>query len=232
MQNPLTFTFMAKRSLMLENLIVPVLNRYDLLQRMLDSVDVPVQHLLVIDNGASVMAEPLELKLNDNFAKVTHLRMPANLGVAGSWNLGIKSFPYAHRWFIVSNDVVFAPGDLAKLSQARRDEITLTADAPNWQAFALGDEAVTYIGLFDESLFPAYFEDNDYMRRADFVGVNIRKLELDLHHDNSSTIKAGYQSKNDKTFFANQRHYQSKIDSDDYSSGSWLLEIRRANGWE
>ena len=217
---------------MIENLIVPVLNRYDLLQRMLDSVDSRVEHLLVIDNGASVMAEPLELKLNDNFAKVTHLRMPANLGVAGSWNLGIKSFPYAHRWFIVSNDVVFAPGDLEKLSQARRDEITLTASAPHWQAFALGDEAVTDIGLFDESLFPAYFEDNDYMRRADFVGVNIRKLELGLHHDNSSTIKAGYQSKNDKTFSANQRHYQSKIQSDDYSSGTWSLEIRRANGWE
>jgi len=161
---------------MLENLIVPVLNRYDLLERMLDSVDVPVQHLLVIDNGASVTAESLELKLSDKFTKVTHLRMPANLGVAGSWNLGIKSFPYAQRWFIVSNDVVFRSGALEKLATACRDEITLTADAPHWQAFALGDEAVNDIGLFDESLFPAYFEDNDYMRRAEFVGVNIRKL--------------------------------------------------------
>jgi GT2 family glycosyltransferase len=199
---------------------------------MLDSVDVPVQHLLVIDNGASVMAEPLELKLSDKFAKVTHLRMPANLGVAGSWNLGIKSFPYAQRWFIVSNDVVFTSGALEKLATARRDEVTLTGDAPHWQAFALGDEAVNDIGLFDESLFPAYFEDNDYMRRAEFIGVNIRKLDIDLYHDNSSTIKAGYQSKNDKTFFANQRHYQSKIDANDYSPGTYSLEIRRANGWE
>jgi len=213
---------------MLENLIVPVLNRYDLLQRMLDSVDVPVDHLLIIDNGLGTDT----LELSDKFAKVTNLRMPANLGVAGSWNLGIKSFPYAHRWFIVSNDVVFQPGALEKLSQARKDEITLAADAPHWQAFALGDEAVNDIGLFDESLFPAYFEDNDYMRRAEFVGVNIRKLDIDLHHDNSSTIKAGYQSKNDKTFFANKRHYQSKIDANDYSPGTWSLEIRRANGWE
>jgi len=212
----------------LENLIVPVLNRYDLLQRMLDSVDVPVDHLLIIDNGLGTDT----LELSDKFAKVTHLRMPANLGVAGSWNLGIKSFPYSHRWFIVSNDVVFQAGALEKLSQARRDEITLTADAPHWQAFALGDEAVNDIGLFDESLFPAYFEDNDYMRRAEFVGVNIRKLDIDLHHDNSSTIKSGYQSKNDKTFFANQRYYQSKIDANDYSSGTYSLEIRRANGWE
>jgi GT2 family glycosyltransferase len=213
----------------LENLIVPVLNRYDLLQRMLDSVDVPVDHLLIIDNGLGTDT----LEMSDKFAKVTHLRMPANLGVAGSWNLGIKSFPYAHRWFIVSNDVVFQPGALEKLAQARRDEISLTADAPHWQAFTLGDKAVMDLGLFDEcGFYPAYFEDNDYMRRAEFAGVNIRKLDIELHHDNSSTIKSGYQSKNDKTFFANQRYYQSKVDSNDYSSGTYSLEIRRANGWE
>jgi GT2 family glycosyltransferase len=212
---------------MLENLIVPVLNRYDLLQRMLDSVDVSVEHLLVIDNGTGA-----DLTLNDNFKKITILDMPANLGVSGSWNLGIKSFPYAERWFIVSNDVVFEPGALEQLSQARRDEITLTADAPHWQAFVLGDEAVRDIGLFDESLFPAYFEDNDYTRRAEFVGVNIRLLDINVRHDNSSTIKAGYMEKNAKTFTKNQSYYRSKIDSNDYTSGSWSLEIRRANGWE
>jgi GT2 family glycosyltransferase len=212
---------------LIENLIVPVLNRYDLLQRMLDSVDVPVEHLLVIDNGLGA-----DLGFSDHFKKVTVLQMPANLGVAGSWNLGIKSFPYAERWFIASNDVVFQPGALATLSEARRDEITLTADAPHWQAFALGDEAVNDIGLFDELLFPAYFEDNDYMRRAEFVGVNIRKVHIPIHHDNSSTIKAGYQEKNSKTFFANQSHYQSKVANNDYSQGVWSLEIRRANGWE
>jgi GT2 family glycosyltransferase len=211
----------------LENLIVPVLNRYDLLQRMLDSVDVPVDHLLVIDNGTGA-----NLTFNHNFRKVTVLDLPANQGVSGSWNLGIKSFPYAHRWFIVSNDVVFEPGALEMLAQARRDEITLTGDPPHWQAFALGDEAVNDIGLFDESLFPAYFEDNDYMRRAEFVGVNIRRLDLKVRHDNSSTIKAGYQEKNAQTYFRNEKHYQSKIDSNDYTAGGWSLEIRRANGWE
>ncbi len=212
---------------MIENLIVPVLNRYDLLQKMLDSVDVPVDHLLVIDNGSGA-----DLFFSDKFANVTVLAMPANQGVAGSWNLGIKSFPYAHRWFIVSNDVVFEPGALEQLAQARRDEITLTGDAPHWQAFALGDEAVSDIGLFDESLFPAYFEDNDYMRRAEFVGVNIRRLELKLTHANSSTIKAGYMEKNAKTFASNDRYYQSKIANNDYTSGSWSLDIRRENGWE
>jgi GT2 family glycosyltransferase len=198
---------------------------------MLNSVDVPVDHLLIIDNGASHQTA-LTLDLGDNFKKVTHLPMPANLGVSGSWNLGIKSFPYAQRWFIVSNDVVFEPGALEKLSQARRDEITLTGDAPHWQAFALGDEAVADIGLFDESLFPAYFEDNDYSRRAEFVGVNIRLLDIKIRHDNSSTIKAGYMEKNAVTYSRNEKHYQSKMDSNDYSAGGWSLDIRRENGWE
>jgi len=214
---------------MLENLIVPVLNRYDLLQRMLDSVDVSVEHLLIIDNGSSNE----ELNISDKFVKVTHLRMPANLGVGGSWNLGIKSFPYAHRWFIASNDVVFLPGALENLSKARRDEITLTADFPYWQCFALGDEAVSAVGLFDEcGFYPAYFEDDDYMRRALFAGLNIRKIIMPTTHDNSSTIKAGYQDKNAKTFTANQAYYQSKLDNNDYTAGTWSLDIRRENGWE
>jgi GT2 family glycosyltransferase len=212
---------------MLENLIVPVLNRYDLLQRMLDSVDVQVEHLLVIDNGTGS-----DLFFSDKFQNVTVLDMPANFGVSGSWNLGIKSFPYAQRWFIISNDVQFNPGALEQLAQARRDEITLTARFPHWQAFALGDEAVSDIGLFDESLFPAYFEDNDYTRRAEFVGVNIRRLEIDVSHENSSTIKAGYQDKNAKTYAANDRYFERKIASNDYTAGSWSLDIRRENGWE
>jgi GT2 family glycosyltransferase len=212
---------------MLENLIVPVLNRYDLLQRMLDSVDVPVEHLLVIDNG-----EGSDLFFSEKFANVTVLDMPANLGVAGSWNLGIKSFPYAQRWFIASNDVEFAAGSLEVLARARRDEITLADAFPHWQAFAIGDEAVNDIGLFDESMFPAYFEDNDYMRRAEFVGVNVRRLVIKMKHENSSTVKAGYQHKNAKTYAVNEKNYQSKIRNEDYSAGNWSLEIRRANGWE
>lgn len=213
---------------MLENLIVPVLNRYDLLQRMLNSVDVPVDHLLIIDNG---LGEPLTF--NDNFAKVTVLDMPANLGISGSWNLGIKSFPYAERWFFTSADVVFGAGALEGLSSARRNEITLTGDAPHWQAFALGDEAVGKIGLFDEcGFYPAYFEDNDYMRRAAFMGVNLRFLDLPIHHDNSSTIKAGYQEKNNRTYFANQKFYETKVANRDYGAGTYSLSIRRANGWE
>jgi GT2 family glycosyltransferase len=219
---------------MLENLIVPVLNRYDLLQRMLTSLDYPIGHLLIVDNGASAVEHSFELDLPDCVEHTTYLPMPANLGVAGSWNLGIKSFPYADRWFFASNDVQFHPGGLETLSEARRDEITLSGMFPLWQAFCLGYEAVKRVGLFDERFFPAFCEDNDYTRRAEHAGVTIRSLDVPMVHDNSSTINSDRNllEKNARTFPRNAELFHDKIAREDFSSGFWDVYRRRMNGWE
>ena len=219
---------------MLENLIVPVLNRYDLLQRMLSSIDYPVKHLLVIDNGASMVMEDMELDVPDCVEFTTYLPMPANVGVAASWNLGIKSFPYDDRWFFASNDVVFKPGALERLCEARTDEITLSKMFPHWHAFSVGYEAVRRLGLFDEAFFPAYFEDNDYNTRANRFGVSVRKLDIPADHDNSSTLKSDpvFQALNGDTFARNQAYYQAKIKHQNFGPGGWDVERRRLNGWE
>jgi len=105
------------------NLIIPVLNRYDLLQRMLDTIDMKVAHLVLIDNGDSLD----KIHFPDLVKTVHYIPLPANLGVAGSWNLGIKVLPHHDRWFIASNDIMLAPGDLAKLAEAETDELTLVS---------------------------------------------------------------------------------------------------------
>jgi hypothetical protein len=92
---------------MIPNLIVPVLNRYDLLDRMIASIDYPVGHLLIVDNGASWVMEDMQIHVPDCVEMTTYLPMPANLGVAASWNLGIKSFPYADRWFLPATTCSF-----------------------------------------------------------------------------------------------------------------------------
>lgn len=219
---------------MLENLIVPVLNRYDLLQRMLSSVDFPVGHLLVIDNGASAVEEDIEIDVPDVVEHTTYLPMPANFGVAASWNLGIKCFPHHDRWFFASNDVVFGPGALEKLSEARSDALTLAGVFPFWQAFALGYEAVRTVGLFDEAFFPAYFEDDDYKRRALNAGVPIVSCDFPIAHDNSSTLKSDprFGQRNSETFASNMAHHAAKVDADDFSAGGWDVERRRRNAWE
>jgi GT2 family glycosyltransferase len=105
---------------------------------------------------------------------------------------------------------------------------------PFWQAFSVGYEAVRRLGLFDEAFFPAYFEDNDYNTRANHHGVTIRKLELSLEHDNSSTLKSDpvFQALNGDTFANNQAYYRDKIAREDFGSGGWDVERRRVNGWE
>ena len=215
---------------MIPVMVVPVLNRYDLLQRMLDSIDFPVADLLLIDNGGDV--DKLRFP---NFVLNSHiLPLPANLGVSGSWNLGVKLFPHAAKWIFASNDVVFGPGALERLCDARRDEITLTGVFPFWHVFSLGDEAVRTLGLFDEcGFFPAYFEDNDMQRRADHHGVTVRKVDIDVSHDNSSTIKADprLSQLNGRTFVRNQEHFEGKVASGDFGPGVWSLDRRRLNDW-
>jgi GT2 family glycosyltransferase len=218
---------------MLPNLIIPILNRYDLLQRMLDSVDYPVAHLLIIDNGASQVEEDITLDLPELVEHTTYLPMPSNLGVAASWNLGIKLFPLHDRWTFASNDMYFHPGELMKIAQASPAHLTLLEDFPHWHAFTLGEEAVTRVGLFDEALYPAYFEDNDYIRRCIHHKIPITYLPIKTGHDNSSTIHSDtrYRFRNSTTFKNNAQYYELKRSLRDYSQGSWSLLIRRHNDW-
>lgn len=219
---------------MLENLIVPVLNRYDLLQRMLNSLNFPIDHLLIIDNGCSEVEEPIYLDVPDVVEHITYLPMPANLGVAESWNLGIKSFPFAENWFFASNDVEFHGDALERLSEADRDSLTLSGMFPFWQVFSLGYEACRRVGFFDSGFFPAYFEDNDYARRCEHFGVPIKKLDLNISHDNSSTLRSNprFIERNTRTFSENQKYFEDKVARNDFGPGGWDIERRRRNAWE
>ena len=215
---------------MIPNLIVPVLNRYDLLRRMLASLDYPIRDLLIIDNGG---------KFEDLFARdelpVKNLRvlnLPSNLGVAASWNLGIKLFPHDNRWTFASNDVVFEPGALSMLSTASSDSLTLSDRVPYWQTFAVGEGLVDRVGLFDERFMPAYFEDNDFERRVKLAGFPVTKLSLNVRHDNSSTLKADpkLQEANSQTFVRNKKLYARKKLVGD-NGWSWTLRDARAGDW-
>ena len=214
---------------MLSNLTVPVLNRYDLLQRMLDSIDYPIEHLLVIDNGGELNAVQAPSSVKD----FRVLRMVSNLGVATSWNLGVKNF-FGHNYFaFASADMWFRPGDLEKLANSSPDKINLHQAFPHWQTFAIGEKVVEKVGLFDESLHPIYFEDTDYERRAIAEGIETQYLQMWGGHDNSSTIHSDnhYKQRNSATFIDNHSYYQDKKDRQDFSAGQWDLVRIRRNSW-
>lgn len=206
-------------------LIVPVLNRYDLLNRMIASIDYPIEMLLVIDNGKG----DEELTHNPLVQEVRRLHMPTNQGVAGSWNLGIKLLAFEPVWFFSSADTEYNPGALAALAEAKTDAVTLCKTFPHWQTFAIGEQVVRQIGLFDENLFPIYFEDNDYMKRCIQSQISVRYLDLAVKHDNSSTINSDPKlfEQNRRTFSDNETYFKQKY----AGLWHWSLDRRRQNYW-
>lgn len=208
---------------------VPVLNRPDLLHRMLASINYPVANLVIVDNGHVVS----QGHVVDNVQRTHIITMPSNLGVAGSWNLIIKSMPFAPWWLIVNSDAWFPEGSLARFnSESRADALVLGAGSPPWCCFAIGEKVVQSVGLFDESLHPAYFEDGDLERRTVAAGIPLVQSDIPVHHDNSSTLAAGYQAINDVTFQSNANYYRDKVARQDFTAGGWSLERRRVNSWD
>jgi GT2 family glycosyltransferase len=218
---------------MIPNLIVPVLNRYDLLEKMVRSIDYPVRNLLIVDNGKQLQQMGGNLTYaNEYVGEFNVLSLPSNLGVAASWNLGIKLFPHDDRWFFASNDMRFDPGDLEALSKARRDAVTLSNYYPYFHTFALGEAVVDEVGLFDERFYPAYFEDTDYMRRCEIKNIPVDRVNVARHHENSSTINSDPKLllQNGVTFQRNQNLHSRKLAAVD-DTWSWSLRDRRAGEW-
>jgi len=216
---------------MIPAMIVPVLTRHDLLYRMIESINYPVKDLVIIDNGAR--NHDWEPNWNQWISKIWHLKIPSNLGVASSWNFGIKSLPMADWWLITNFDVQWG-GDSLKMFQelSAPEKLVLSNGVPEWCAFSIGSKIINEVGLFDESLHPAYFEDNDMERRIENKNFEIIRSFIPIAHDNSSTIKNGFSKRNDETFSDNARYYDNKKLNNDYTSGEWSLKRRRINSWD
>ena len=216
---------------MIPALIVPILAKPELLYDMVASIDYKVDHLLIIDNGQCVDRERVE---TCRAIQITVLDMPNNLGVAGSWNLGIKALPFAPYWLIANFDVTFPEGALEEFHRKMQDYagLMLSAGSPPWCLFGLSAHAVRQVGLFDERFHPAYFEDNDYEDRCNAAGIPVVGSGIWVEHANSSTLTAGYQHVNVATFTKNQHLYMQKRDRGDLTEGAWSLQRRLDQSWD
>ena len=215
-------------------MIIPVLNRFDLLEKSLSSIDYPIDEILIINNsGDDSNTHGLKEKfLNLN---IRVLNLPSNMGISGSWNLGIKLYPHAKYWVISSADTSFLPGSLEKMAQYSGPDAFVKSDA-DFSFFSLGELIVITIGLFDEYIYPAYFEDNDYDDRMVQAGFESNRIKPGIAVDDSGgsqTIKSNqsYLKRNHETFSSNQSYYLKKKMSGDYTTRNWDLTRRRVNDW-
>jgi hypothetical protein len=153
---------------------IPILNRVDLLLRLLDSLDHPVEMLAIVDNSggdASLRSELLQIQRRGHplIASIRLAHNFANAGVASSWNQILLAFPTAPVSLIANNDIVFAPGVIAsalkRINQAQPQFLGLLPDSAAFSAFLMTARLWDRLGLFEAAFHPAYCEDLDYRDR-------------------------------------------------------------------
>jgi hypothetical protein len=154
-----------------------VVNSSFWVSRLVMSVDFPVERFIIVNNnGRGQIDEQLDAlkKIEHRFIdRIEVCHLPANLGVAGAWNLIVKCSMNAPYWIIANDDVAFGRGLLEEFHQTAESDSEAAVihahegqfDVGSWDLFLIRDQTLQKYGLFDENTYPAYNEDADYIMR-------------------------------------------------------------------
>jgi GT2 family glycosyltransferase len=202
-------------------LVMPVVNCVSYTRAAIESARYAGGILLIVIDNASTDDTPKYLAQLD--APKIILRQETNLGVAASWNLGIRR-AIAERCapvVVANNDVVFAPDTLHRLERwwavDKKPFVTVTAVSPppdvhaefktlarvrhlspdlDFCTFLIDAVVFESVGAFDERFWPAYYEDKDYERRMAARGVRAVRAHdaLVVHHGSRSIREGGVEN--------------------------------------
>lgn len=183
---------------------IPTINRYDLLEKALGIYKkaYPCTKIYIIDNGNQNIPDDENVIIS---------RPGNNIGVAASWNRLCKSIFNNHQWAIIVNDDVVLPGseEFMQVFLSGRDVQFMSA-TKHMCVFAITKKAYTLVGEFDESFYPAYFEDNDYRYRIKLKNVKSQIhsfLDPIIYHNSMSSQKDNSLGSG---FMRNRDYYISK----------------------
>ncbi len=168
--------------------VIPTINCLKYLQRAIDSiaasqVDEPLEFIVIDNASTDGTADYLKAR-----PEIHTLSPGRNLGVAAAWNLGIReSKARGHRIaFVANNDILLAPDALANLLQWHAEGVLFATvhsvavhprDLPamerpvklgNWLdccGFTYDFSLLETVGEFDETFWPGWWEDIDYLFR-------------------------------------------------------------------
>eukprot|EP00667_Euglena_gracilis_P014255 EG_transcript_14756 len=196
----------AEKAVPIPVLGVPAFLNVGLLERMLESIDHPVEKVVVVHNGEHAGVTALLEKVRAKHPEYVIMSHPENLGCAGSWNAILDVNPQAPYWVICNDDIAFERGALRvfdvrvrqqieEVSQGRSNRVLifpLAENMPNvkaiWNCFALLNQAVQAVGKFDENIWPAYHEDYDYSARLARAGLwHMQVPEARFYHGPKGT---------------------------------------------
>lgn len=142
---------------------IPTLNRYDILEKNLRKYknDFPNTDIHIIDNG--LQGIPSSERVHVTSCK-------SNIGVAASWNRLCKKIFEKHDYALIVNDDVYLGYGEDVVEDVISREYGISVSVVSWSVFLIHRKMYEYIGEFDETFYPAYYEDSDYLYRMKLYG--------------------------------------------------------------
>jgi GT2 family glycosyltransferase len=186
---------------------IPTINRADLLNEALQRYfeDFKETEIFIVDNGNQNIITREEL-----FAIY---RPEKNLGVSKSWN---TIFDYADKVdathvLMLNDDIVSGRTEHEiKMLINQNPDIHFFNSLQNWCSFILSVDLWEELGKFDETFFPAYFEDNDWcyrMRLTNKERLNTSFLNPLVYRNSMSIAK---EPSLNNSFNINKEYYAKK----------------------
>jgi len=198
--------------------------KYDLLIRLINSIDYKVDTVVILFQGGYNNFDFTKIK-NKFINKFIFIKSSFNIGVSRGWNYILEN--YLKSYCIISgDDNYFSPGTLEKVYQFMNTDklsnIMFTfqlEESAQFNTFILTKKALETVGYFDENIYPAYYEDNDYRYRIILSGNNIINIPDvyintgDNNNLNSCTlygVDAKYRKNMGECFSRNGNYFNSK----------------------
>lgn len=168
------------------------------LGRLIRSIDYPIDEVCIqIGNADPLIRTDLVSKIQ--VAKLDkpnlNIKMTVvddNPGSAVGFNFGLRNMMLKNDvdhfdWvLIVNSDIAFYPGILRKIAGSMQHFIkahstfgigfTSLCCGGEWSAIGITRRLVNKIGYFDENIYPAYYEDDDYGIRIHHAGMHAVKF--------------------------------------------------------
>lgn len=209
---------------------VPIVNGIHWLERLIESIDYPVDELFIVNNnGRGQLTEQLDNLAQKSYQyiqkiKVCHL--PYNIGCSGAWNLIIKCYLTRPYWIITNNDVAFTPGFLKEMVLKSKNESAgvVKGNEFQWDLFLIKDWVIQECGLFDENFYPAYMEDCDYYVRLLNKNIPIDRVQTKYLHGDDSYENSGSQTLKIDESIAEKLYYS-------HDTNSWYMSEKWGPTW-
>jgi GT2 family glycosyltransferase len=177
-------------------LCIPVLKRYDLLAaavgRLYDSTIIP--DVVIFNNGRNMERLAEIVAIGEGLGiRVNSFTPDHPSGVAKAFNFFLRNV--SERRIIMNDDIVLRPDSIEKLLAV--DGEIVANEVQSLRFFTIRDSCVAKVGYFDEEISPdyAYYEDCDFKKRLEKIGIAIVGIEAGATHPYGSGTMSSYTPK-------------------------------------